>query len=305
MFDDTPLNAPALTAAVRGWQSVTIHKNPKQGIPAGVAARQRDLVEHVVAGGELLADYMIDQLRTRLDDDNKARYDLNAISAAAPSLTTPATPQEIEHTPMRRETAWYDDLGRARLPRAHAAEPWFWVLAHAKWIADGSFGEPRQQMEAWCKNADTDDKCVRNFFRRVCGLPVVIGGASVLTDTRVVRAWWRVDTAHLVQQELSCYPSLCGDEPPSFERVHALLNHNATWAELARRAVQAVTVLGEPKAVAALVAALFNAGHSPNHPPPKEVVTASAFALGRFARTRNIHFTPMPELVRVASQPLA
>lgn len=289
---------------MRAWQRATVPKNSRAGIPSTMARQQRQLVEHVEAGSETLATYMLESLRSWLDDEAATRYNLDVMRAAMPSISTPATPDEVEHTPRLRELAWYHDLGGTHLPRAHAAEPWFWVIAHTKWIADGSFGSPDDQMTAWCKNSESDDTCARNFFRRVCGLPTISGGASVLTETRVSRAWWRVEIARTALASIVKDPSVCVNGCPSDADVHQMVGHKRFWAELARRAVDKVTALGEPKAIAALVVASFNTGHSHTNPPAKQALTESIFDLGRFARTRNLHVTPLKELVEVCSRAL-
>lgn len=241
--------------------------------------RQQGLADALSEGASALARY----LRGHLELDS-------ADLIGAPNLPREAlTPHEFREAPAELET----ELAEAwdgRISSADASKPLFWLLCHIEWIEQGRFGPDR--MHAFFTEGggrgDTLDARTRTFLRRTGGLPHVRGNVSVLTDCPLARAWWRVRVAAEVAEEPDSLLTLA-------EAHDVLRAAGQVWSEIAQMGLQRTTAINQPRARAALVAALADTGEA-----NKAAVTRSAQALARAASTRSLAHVPWPELKAIA-----
>ena len=178
-------------------------------------------------------------------------------------------------------------LARARLP------PLFWLLSHITWLEDRRFGP--DDMHAFFSDGarDTLDGRTRMFMRRSGGLPHVRGNVSVFSDCPLARSWWRVRIA----AEAASDP----EAGLTLDDAHATLRSNAqAWERLALLGLRQITVISQPRARAALIAALTQ--HGVFDVP---TVLRTGRALARVGMTRSLAHIPWRELHAIATDAAA
>ena len=243
------------------------------------ARRQQTLVNALDEGATALASY----LRGRLG------LDLASPISAPPFPRESLTPREFREAPRELE-AEFARAWDGHISPADASKPLFWALCHIEWLEQGRFGSDR--MHAFFTEGggrgDTLDSRIRTFLRRMGGLPHVRGNVSVFTDCPLARAWWRVRIADEVAQDPDV--SLSGDEAHDVLRAAGQV-----WNELAQMGLQRTTAINQPRARAALIVALAEAGQA-----NQAAVTRTAQALARAASNRSLAHIPWAELRAIA-----
>ena len=241
--------------------------------------RQRALMDALAEGSAALAHY----LRGCLCLDPGSDFGVPPLPRGA------LTPHEFREAPAELELelaeAW-----DSHITPAVASKPLFWLLCHIVWIEEGRFGPDR--MHSYFTDGggrgDTLDSRTRTFLRRTGGLPHVRGNVSVLTDCLLARAYWRVRVAAQVARET--------DARLSRDEAHDILRAaGQVWNEVAQMALQRTTAINQPRARAALIAALVQTDQR-----DRAAVKRVAQALARAAAMRSLAHIPWPELQAIA-----
>ena len=246
-----------------------------------LAAAQRGLLAAADAGVGPLADYMFDKLGV---DPAEAETAVPAL----PHLTRGA----MQKLPQHDEKQIADHL-HPFLSRAEAASPAVWALCHAVWISRGCFNTDPAAVFCQAPAATTpDDTRVRNFLRRTGGLHVVRGNVSVLVNCPVAAAYWRRRIADVAA---SAAPGRL-----SVETAHAAIWPNQVWDAIAGMAIEKVTAVSAPQALAAIITEIAQR----TSPPTGSQTQAAIRSVGRLSHGRCLALTDEAALRQAASTAL-
>ena len=221
----------------------------------------------------------------------RQRVELDAAAAiGAPQFPRQAlTHREFREMPAELEIALGDAWAEAITP-AQASRPLFWLLCHIEWLEQERFGVDRmhEYFTAGGGRGDALDARTRTFLRRSGGLPHVRGNVSALSDCPLARAWWRVRIA----TEAASAP----DAGLSRGDAHTVLRASGpVWERFVMLALQRITAISQPRARAALIAALAHHGE-----PDAATVQRIAQALARMGSMRSLQHVPWAELRDIA-----
>lgn len=144
----------------------------------------------------------------------------------------------------------------SELEPRYACSPAFWASLHLQLISrdivspsyfamkKGKMsGRARIQESLQYDDAKEIDRCVRTFFRRICGLPEVRGAASVFTDCYTARAWWRGFLVSEVRQYIDVEE----------DKLWRKLRHAEFWTHLMMYGVKRLTVISDKKIRVAII----------------------------------------------------
>ena len=256
-------------SAFRDWQSSLIyqgkyHKNRSEADRAAVqmdAKRCQQVLAEAIADGpqavrEFLCNIPSNSRLTALLDD-------------LPALPRQLTEAEMAQTTFHVDREVSGVLDNWGITPMHAGESSFWSLCHARWIGDGMFPDGVQKVFAGGERTTADSEAMaRMFLRRVCGLPVVRGNTSVITDCVLSASWWRYRLA----KEVSA--TLTGEgETLSIEQAHRVLQGSVLWETFVLNMIRKLASLNAPRARAAVVLALFKYSEQHNgRTVPRETV---------------------------------
>ena len=188
-------------------------------------------------------------------------------------------PRELEN---ELAQAW-----RGQMQPAQASQPVFWLLCHIDWLEQDRFGADRLASSFTASAVSLDDQ-TRTFLRRSGGLPHIRGNISVFSDCPLARSWWRCRIVDAVVDD-------AGGEISREDAHRVLHDYRPVWETLVRLSLRQITVINQPRARAALVAALIRRDR-----PGPETVQRIAMALARHGLTRSLQHTPWPELQEIA-----
>lgn len=248
-----------------------------------VMERQDKLLEAISRGCQALGAYMRRELKVAKDD-----------SFTAPTLHRTLIGAEIREPPIELEI----ELGRLwcqTIRAAHAALPLFWARCFVDWLSEGSINGDLLSSLTLGGRADRHGQSedviferkeaqTRNFLRRLCGIPVVRFNVSVLSDCTLARAWWRFRIAQITADN--------SEGMVSAQEAHGVLHtNNQAWEELVRLAVRRITVINQPRALAAIVAYFVRNGDF-----NRKKVKLSAQSLARYSVAYSLEHTPWNEL---------
>ena len=256
---------------------------------AQVVGRQRELLEAVARGSEALSEYLRRELQLPVDDGFNA-----------PLLPRVLTGAEVREPPLALE----QELGEAwqsAITPAQASRPLFWARSFTDWLARCEIQGDLISALTRGGNADRggydEDSArsrreaqTRNFLRRVMGIPVVRFNVSVLSDCTISRAWWRFRLAQITEEE--------SQGRVAATDAHRILHaRNPAWEEIVRLAVRRVTVIGQPRALAVVVAHFVNRGDM-----KREAVAAVVKRIARHALRHSVAHTPWDVLQRTVAR---
>lgn len=258
------------------WQQSLVAKNSKADREA-FEQPQQELRSAIAGGAPVLSSY----LRRHLSLDG---VDLEALPFPRVALT----PDEFRDPPRELEDE-LADAWEGHIQPAQASQPFFWLLSHIAWLEQDRFGVDDLD-SAFTASASTLDDQTRTFLRRSSGLPHIRGNISVFSDCPLARAWWRCRIASAVADD--------SDGAVSREDAHRVLHdHRPVWETLVMLSLRRITVINQPRARAALVAALVGCDR-----PDRETVQRMALALARPGLTRSLEHTPWTELYQTATR---
>ena len=258
------------------WQQSLVAKNSKADREV-FEQPQQELRSAIVGGVEALSAYL------------RRHLALDGVDLEAPPFPRVAlTPDEFREPPRELENE-LADAWEGHLQPAQASQPFFWLLSHIVWLEQHRFGVDDLD-SAFTASASTLDDQTRAFLRRSSGLPHIRGNISVFSDCPLARAWWRCRVVSAVADD--------SGGAISREDAHRLLHdHRPVWETLVMLSLRRITVINQPRARAALVAALVECDR-----PDRETVQRMAMALARQGLARSLEHTPWPELRQVAAR---
>ena len=256
---------------------------------AQVVGRQRELLDAVARGPQTLSEYLRRELQLPEED-----------GFCAPQLPRILTGPEIREPPLALElelgSAWSEDVTPAR-----ASRPLFWARSFSEWLGRQEIQGDLISAFTLGGNADRggyDDEAARNrreaqtrnFLRRLMGIPVVRFNVSVLSDCTISRAWWRSRLARLTEEQ--------SEGTVGAADAHRVLHaRNAAWEELVRLAVRRVTVISQPRALAAVVAHFVTRGEM-----KREAVARVAQGIARYALLHSVAHSPWADLQKTVAR---
>ena len=220
-------------------------KAEQEAMRSRVRVRQQELLEAIDGGCGSLSAYLRRELQVPKDDGFKV-----------PKLPRRLISAEIREPPLELELELGQEWREAISP-AQASLPLFWARCYIDWLdqsaVDGDLltsltlgGRADHQGQGEGANLIRQEAQIRNFLRRVCGIPVVRFNVSVLSDCTLSRAWWRFRVAAITED--NC------EGRASAQEVHGLLHtSNQAWEELVRLAVRRITAINHPRALAGIV----------------------------------------------------
>ena len=259
------------------WQRSLVPPKPSSDEVKAAQQRQRDFLRRLGLGRSETFLTLMDALGVSPDLD----------AGLIPALPALENTDQMLRLPRHDE----QQIGRAlhdKFTLVEAAEPAVWALCHAYWIKDGVFGDDILSVFALRNKDKTPEQRVRNVLRGIGGLRHIRGNITAFADSSISQAWWRYHLATV------CVETSRGtSDPLTLDKAFNVLMIPAVWEILTLRMLKQVTSIAEPKAYAAIVAAIADsysdaaaACYRENRKiktPTKRQIGLAVYAVGRLA----------------------
>ena len=253
MITHSELEKVISRAAFRDWQKSLIyqgkhHKHRSEADQAAVRQateqRQQVLLEAIEQGPQAVRSFLCEV---------PAGSGMGALLDDLPALPCELTESEMSQTTFQVDEQVSNALTDWGISPMLAAESSFWALCHARWIGDEMFpAGVRRVFAGGEKTASDSEALTRTFLRRVCGLHVVRGNTSVITDCVLSSAWWRYRLANEVSRTLSGEGLVL-----HVQDAHRVLQGSVLWENFVLCMIKRLASLNAPRARAAVVLALY------------------------------------------------
>ena len=253
-----------------------------------VEQRQFWLHEAVSSGSQSTWRYFAEELSIN---------SLEGWGVEIPELPNPLTAGEMETSLPEYVEQQLGSLWADAIPVAYAATPAFWTLCHARWIANGMFGEDIATV--FFRNPPEQEARVRNLLRRMGGLHHVRYNVTSFLDCPIAKGWWRwrfATSASSLAREAG--------RDLALRDAHRVLRSGQLWERLIELSLKQVTAVNSERARSALIAAFSDNSDQVELVGGREAARLSCQKIAQLSHTHCLEFVDWHELYSTAEEAL-